>query len=317
MKRVKILRKTFLVVTLSVWGLTTVAVAAPITNIQRLSDLSLEFAAQLQQGRTQMYLELLTGSDPAAKRLNDDSDLELMYINDRGMPVYFTTHNINAARTISTDDVWPGGAGGFSLDGAGTALGEMAVWDAGAVLVSHQEFGGRVTQIDSPGSTHFHSTHVAGTMAASGVNGSAIGMSRAALLAAYDWNSDESEMATAGAAGLNVSNHSYGTITGWRFSNPDWYWYGDVTVSTTEDYGFGFYDSQARDWDQIAYNAPYYLICKSAGNDRTTLDRAPAARTSIGTARPGYPILLPATGTGALTASTASQLKVSQKIFSP
>ena len=31
---------------------------------------------------------------------------------------------------------------------------------------------------------------------------------------------------------------------------------------------FGFYDTQARDWDQIASDAPGYLICKSAGNDR-------------------------------------------------
>ena len=39
-------------------------------------------------------------------------------------------------------------------------------------------------------------------------------------------------------------------------------------MSTVEDYKFGFYDSYAQSWDQIAYAAPYYLICKSAGNDR-------------------------------------------------
>src|SRR6201999_1101524 len=31
---------------------------------------------------------------------------------------------------------------------------------------------------------------------------------------------------------------------------------------------FGFYGSRTRQWDQIAYNAPYYLIVEAAGNAR-------------------------------------------------
>ena len=45
-----------------------------------------------------------------------------------------------------------------------------------------------------------HCTHVAGTMVASGVAPAAKGMSPVANLAAYDWGSDEAEMAAAGAA---------------------------------------------------------------------------------------------------------------------
>jgi hypothetical protein len=48
----------------------------------------------------------------------------------------------------------------------------------------------------------------------------------------------------------------------------DWIWYGDRSISTNEDYQFGFYGYWARDWDDISYNAPYYLIVKAAGNDR-------------------------------------------------
>ena len=81
-----------------------------------------------------------------------------------------------------------------------------AVWDGGGVLTTHQEFGGRVTQIDSPGSTHYHSTHVAGTMVAGGVDSLATGMSYVASLMAYDWDFDDAEMAAAAANGLNVSN---------------------------------------------------------------------------------------------------------------
>jgi len=65
-----------------------------------------------------------------------------------------------------------------------------------------------------------------------------------------------------------VSNHSYGFLRGWAYNGTGWSWYGDTTISRQEDYLFGFYDEQARDWDEIAYNAPLYLIVKSAGNDR-------------------------------------------------
>ena len=74
-------------------------------------------------------------------------------------------------------------------------------------------------------------------------------------------------MATEAATAL-VSNHSYGFTRGWSNDGTDNYWYGSPSVNATEDYLFGFYSADARDWDQIAYNAPYYLICKSAGNDR-------------------------------------------------
>ena len=47
-----------------------------------------------------------------------------------------------------------------------------------------------------------------------------------------------------------------------------WYWHGDVRVSVVEDYFFGFYSFQARQWDDLAYEHPAYLIVKSAGNDR-------------------------------------------------
>ena len=81
----------------------------------------------------------------------------------------------------------------------------------------------------------------ASTMIASGVDLSAKGMSYAGQLACHDWGSDQSEMANAAAGGMRISNHSYGFTSGWRYDGADWYWYGDITVSAVEDYGFGFY----------------------------------------------------------------------------
>jgi hypothetical protein len=191
-----------------------------------------------------------------------------------GMPAYYLTDNLAAAKSLSTNKVWAGGSAGLSLSGTGQVIGE---WDGGGVLLTHQEFSGRVVQVDGPIASLAHSTHVAGTLIAQGLAANAKGMSYAASLHAYDWNSDVSEMALAAEDGLKISNHSYGWVTGWYLYGSDWYWYGDVLLSATEAYGFGFYDETAVEWDDVAYNAPGYLIVKSAGNDRA---EGPVAGTS-------------------------------------
>ena len=202
---------------------------------------------------------------------SDSGLMEIQYIDESGMPQYYVTTNLNAARTVNTDDLWTGGSSGLNLDGTGFLIGE---WDGGGVLTTHQEFdngsGTRVTQMDSPSSTHWHSTHVAGTMIAEGQVGAAHGMAPNADLNAYDWNNDLSEMATAASNGLTISNHSYGWNRGWVYNSTNglWYWYGNPSISATEDYLFGFYDSNSHDLDNVAFNAPEYLVVKSAGNDR-------------------------------------------------
>jgi hypothetical protein len=186
-----------------------------------------------------------------------------------GYPVYAITTNAGGAELIKSDKVYPGGGAGLQLTGAGQTLG---VWDAGRVRAEHQEFTGRVTQMDGATNNNGHATHVAGTMMAEGVNSDAKGMSFEADLHAYDWNNDNAEMASAAAGGLRVSQHSYGFITGWAHGswsgNSGWHWFGNSGISEEEDYLWGFYNSNSQSWDNIAHNAPHYLIVKSAGNDR-------------------------------------------------
>jgi len=195
----------------------------------------------------------------------EDGMAELQGFTRRGKPLYYTTFNAVAASSISSDKVYPGGGAGLSLSGAGITLGE---WDGGGVLTTHQELLGRVTQMDSPTGTSAHATHVAGTLIASGVHASARGMAYGANLHAWDWNNDTTEMKAAAANGLLVSNHSYGFITGWYNSGGTWFWFGDVTLSTVEDASFGYYSPATWSWDNTARTNPYYLIVKSAGNDR-------------------------------------------------
>ncbi len=230
-----------------------------VTNTKQLNQLSHEYLLKSTEQKTAVEEYAMVNNLPI--RIENDSTLkELMFIDSNGRLQYNITHNENAAKTVSTNEVYSGGAAGLTLTGTGVNVRE---WDGGTVLSTHQEFDTRLTNGDAT-ATHYHATHVAGTIMASGVVSTAKGMAFAASLTAYDWSDDASEMASEASAGALVSNHSYGSIRGWN----DGTWYGTPAVSTVEDYLFGFYDSQAKAWDDIAYNAPYYLIVKSAGNDR-------------------------------------------------
>ncbi len=155
--------------------------------------------------------------------------MELMRIDEYGQPQYYLTENATSSATISTNKVNSGGGYGYSLDGSGMTVHE---WDGGAVRVTHQEYNGRAVMGDGVTTTHYHSAHVAGTMIASGVQSAAKGMAPAANLRAFDWNSDESEMATEAANNALVSNHSYGYGRGWVWNGTAWSWYGNTSIST-------------------------------------------------------------------------------------
>ncbi len=244
--------------------LTNSAMSQVVTNTEALLKIAEEKAIEFQEKRA--YAEAYAAEHNLPVSFENDKGVffELQYISEFGVPMYYKTDNRNAAKTVSTDKVYPSGGAGLDLDGTGIT---PRIWDAGGIRLQHQEFGGRVVQGDNPSSTHWHSTHCAGTMMASGVQSSAKGMAYNADLRAFDWNSDNSEMASEAANGALISNHSYGFGRGWTWNN-GWDWNGTPSVSTEEDYLFGFYDTEAKAWDNIAVNAPYYLIVKSAGNDR-------------------------------------------------
>ncbi len=214
-----------------------------------------------------LHAESLATTSGIPIRYTDSSGvtMEIQRVED-STAIYDITSNSDAAKTISTDKVW---IAPYNLSGTGTTLG---IWDGSKVLITHQEFGNPTRVTIKDGSTLSiidHSTHVAGTMIAGGVQANAKGMSYTAKLFSYDWNNDASEMATAASNGLLVSNHSYGFIAGWqivRINNQNvWGWFGG---SNTQHDLFGRYMTEDKNYDNIARNAPNYLIVKSAGNDR-------------------------------------------------
>jgi hypothetical protein len=208
---------------------------------------------------------------PVYTKKADGTIIALQGVDALGFPLYLTTYNnVIAAATTRTNTVQPGGTLGLNLTGASAYMGnKLAIWDGGAVYASHQEFAGKaITVKDGTTSIVDHSTHVAGTMIAKGVYPPAKGMAYgAATLQSYDFNNDATEMAAA-ASNLLISNHSYGYLAGWNYNDSQtrWEWYG--LPGDTVDYKFGFYDANTQAYDQIAYNAPQYLIVEAAGNNR-------------------------------------------------
>jgi hypothetical protein len=177
---------------------------------------------------------------------------ELQHIAEDGSPVYYTTFNVDAAKSTRTDHLNIGGSLGLSLDGQNMIAN---VWDAGIARITHQEYDGpggnnRYSVGDGSSSRDFHAAHVTGTIIASGVQAAAKGMAPQAQAIGYDWDSDLSEATNAANNGMLISNHSYG-----------------FRSDLLPDYYFGAYITDSRDWDNLMYNAPYYLMVVAAGND--------------------------------------------------
>ena len=227
-------------------------------------------AARLHQQRARQQLELrsrVSAAELELRLLSSGRVAQLQHLVGRQL-VYYVTDNLNAARTVGTDRLWPAGELGLALTGAGVTV---AIWDGGMVLASHQEFGDRLTQMDFTFPETDHATHVAGIIAATGVDTAARGMAGGVQIISYDWEDDAAEMAAAAAEGLVLSNHSYSIAAGWERDwrgDTLWAWLGDPLIDPNEDWKFGFYMQESADWDQIAAAAPDCIIITSAGNDR-------------------------------------------------
>jgi len=191
---------------------------------------------------------------------------ELMCLRN-GRPIYYITNNANSAAAICTDKAHQI----YGLKGTKQTIG---IWDGGAVCNNHIEFGGRVILFDNIPSA-FHATGVAGTIGAAGIESLAMGMASEAYIDSYDWNEDIAEIASRAASfpgepdKIYVSNHSYGIAAGWTREYDGYYWWGEWNGKDSSEELFGQYGETDSQFDYIAYKAPYCLMFKAAGNDRS------------------------------------------------
>jgi len=194
------------------------------------------------------------------QKMQDGQAFPLRSIGPDGSPIYDLPDNTVSQQTSAADSVKANGGLGLSLSGAGITIG---LWEAGGLpRATHQEFGGRAVLMEGGGNTR-HATHVAGTIIGSGMQTNAQGFSHAGNLVCYDAGDDADEMddEASDATPIRLSNHSYGPGSGWTFDGTNWVWDGST-------WQFGAYNDDAADWDEIAFDNPFYTIFKSAGNHR-------------------------------------------------
>ncbi|MGM0581131.1 MAG: S8 family serine peptidase [Bacteroidota bacterium] len=226
----------------------------------------LNFASQeksISLEREKKVSEFLNSSNYKKTLKLENGNTAVLFDVVDGRPQYISTHNLEARQTTGVEHVQSENGLNLPLYGKNMTIG---VWDGGLVLNSHQEFQKRIK--NKMGSEYSnHATHVSGTIAASGVNSQAKGMlPEVTIHSYYAFDNDLGPMAEEAANGLILSNHSYGLILGWRFDGDSWQWFGQ---ENGEDNRFGSYTSKSRSLDKMTYNAPYYTIVWSAGNDRS------------------------------------------------
>ena len=209
------------------------------TNRTYLKNLSQELDKVYQEYRKSAETFAFERDIQIREVLENGTTVSLIRIMPSGLPEYYKTDNQKAAENVGTTKLRPRADLSLNLTGKNMTIG---VWDSGSTNVEHQEFGDRV-EIKDNIPFDDHGTHVAGTIAAAGVNPLAKGMAFEANIFAYEFNNDNSEMAAEAAEGLVISNHSYGLRTGWDVTSggTGWQWFGDPAVSNVEDYRFGYF----------------------------------------------------------------------------
>lgn len=220
------------------------------TNIEFLEQFAKEKEVEYQRA-----VKIATELNMPIRKVEDGKVIILMgYDEESKNLIYGTTHNNSTnASSLQTANAKPLHADG--IRGAGMNVG---VWDGGVALASHLGFatGRYVVKQSTP--VDDHAAHVAGTVGAGSFTGGAdvMGFATQARIYGWDYGNDISEMTTAvnnTSDPIYLSNHSYGL---------------DYKNSGANASIFGQYSARTRDYDLLAYNAPYYTIVTSAGNSR-------------------------------------------------
>ena len=180
----------------------------------------------------------------------DDTSSNISFPQERPALI---VENIQTRRDLGVDQLnsYP-----YNLNGKGLAVG---VVDRGAILSTHQEFswssgsGSRIINRTNV-ATNSHSTHIAGTIGARGVDANARGIAKDVQIYSYAYSESFFSYAVKKMFeddGILISNHSYG-----------------YTTKTA----LGEYDTFAILFDKDISANPYIHAVVSAGNDGGKVD---------------------------------------------
>lgn len=193
--------------------------------------------------------------------------VELVGVNSKGDPIYYETSNYGGAKAANVDRIENEAVFGFR--GEGMLIG---MFDATVASEQHQEFTvkknmvlksvvpSKAKDLDDRREyqlTQQHTTHVGGTLVASGVEKEARGIVPEAMVWTYDWDRDFRDMYYASLEGLLISNHSYGTNVIGKL--------GQINISRKL---VGAYERKAAEFDYLAHENEYYQSIVAAGNNQ-------------------------------------------------
>lgn len=237
------------------------------TNVEFLNN----FAKEKSEEFDRRYLRAVQIAEEKGMPIGGSADGNAFslvnYEDETGALIYYSTFNNSAnassLKTANAKELHTNGVIGTGMN--------VGIWDGGVLTINHlgfmtagvNRYSVKDTGNNFPGNNQDgreHGPHVAGTVAAGTFgNGDGKGFAYGSKVLAYNWINDLSEMATAAAstsAPIYTSNHSYGLNTANYIGSG-----GLVSI-------FGLYTSEARSYDVLANNAPYYTIVFAAGNDR-------------------------------------------------
>ncbi len=211
----------------------------------------------------------------AKHKLSKEQARGIIKIAENGIPLRIKPHSLNQINATNTNLITNNRVSGLNLTGNGITA---YVFDNGAILTKHKEFDYRVSNNRLNNKViDYHSTWVAGVMAAKGLRADATGMAKRINIVGETYNNSSlydriNELAS---SGVILSNHSYGYSVGWSFNDEDgiWEWWGDPSISILEDYNFGYYSEVDSDIDNIINLSPYHLMVMAAGNSNDTFNR--------------------------------------------
>ncbi len=201
---------------------------------------------------------------------------ELIRLTKDGYLLYRTTFSAGSRVTAKVEGLKANNSEQTLLEGEDMIFG---VVDGMSALGDHQEFAkstadpsSRLVQKDKlpvfpkseDGKKTYedrreHATHVAGIIGAGGYyRNNAKGLAPKATILSYNWNSDLSKMREMAAAGVLVSNHSYGLAFFDKNGN---------LIDPSYPRFYGVYIEETYNFDLVANQYPYYLPVVAAGND--------------------------------------------------
>ncbi len=221
-------------------------------NQEKLNNLAEKFNTQYKKDRQKIEEYARLNNTPVRYTDKNGTLFEMKKITKNGRVIYNRTYNLTAGVSTRANYLHNGGVLGLNVEGQGMTA---HVWDGGLARGTHQEYNtfgasSRFSIGDGTTDLHFHAAHVMGTIIAKGNDSNAKGMAPKAIGIGYDWNNDIGEAISAAGNGMLLSNHSYG-----------------YAINSIPNSWLGAYTSDARDWDVLMHNTPYYLMVVAAGND--------------------------------------------------